>query len=316
MVAAFALACFQQSMPRMGRRKLYAVPEDAPKWLAIDAFNVVYRSFYAYKDLSHIDMPTGAILGTANVLLKHALVHNLSGGRVIWAVESRKKTWRKEMDSSYKATRQSMPNDLRLQLDPIAQFAEAFGTVSVEVPGQEADDVIATLAERHAEDGVLILAEDKDLYQLVTPNVRILRKKGILDVDGVVEAFGIPPEQVPDFLAMTGDVADNVPGIKGIGPKTAAKLLNTFGNLETILEQGPTQADTKSVRAKLAAVDLDDIYRWRRLVRLDRDCALPPTYYPDTAPSIDWDKLHYLADNHGLLSFKKKLVTAQKAANL
>lgn len=278
-------------------------------WLVIDSSNLVYRQFYGSpKSLSYRGQPTGAIAGTASVLMKKALPMARSGGRLVWARESRS-SWRADLEASYKAQRPPMPEGLRSQLGPIAEFATAFGAVSIAVEGSEADDVAAAVCERHGAEGVDVLSDDKDLFQLVTPTVHVVRPKGaVVDEAAVVDALGVQPGLVPDYLALVGDAVDNIPGVKGIGPKSAAKLLQQFGDLEAVLDRAPAEAPTALLRAKIRDADRAAVLRAKQLTTLDRHCALPPDYCPPTPPPVDWARLETLADAYGLRAFKSRLL--------
>src|SRR4051812_48671580 len=152
-------------------------------------------------------------------------------------------TGRKEIYTEYKAQRSSRPDLLKEQWPHLEPLVDAFGYRNVKVPGYEADDVIASIAERAKERGipVMVVTGDRDAYQLVTDGVRIMTtSRGITDTkvydrDGVVERYGIPPELIPDFIGLKGDTSDNIPGVPGIGDKTAAELLQRFGDLEGVL---------------------------------------------------------------------------------
>ncbi|KAJ8599664.1 hypothetical protein CTAYLR_005413 [Chrysophaeum taylorii] len=299
---------------RLRRAFAWAVTNDAAKWLVIDGYNLVYKSFHALPRLTHDGAPTGAISGFANSLLRHALPYARRGSRIVFAVEGRS-SWRREIAPEYKATRERMPSELRPQLGPILDLAAGFGARVVSVEGQEADDVIATIATRHREEGVDIWSEDKDLHQVIGPTVRVVRAKGVVGVRDVERIHGVTPDLLPAFFALVGDKSDNVAGIHGVGPKTAAKLLNAFGTLEAVLEGGPNAPTIgPAMRQRLANADKDLVFRSRRLVTLNTTVDLPPDYYSDGVPSrVDFDALLTLADAYGLIAFKKKLQLERNA---
>lgn len=305
-----------------GRRQLTAtrhneLHEHEAKWLLIDGMNLIYRQFYALpQDFSYNGQSTGAILGMANMLLKTALPYALVGSRLVLALESTS-SWREDIDTTYKANRQSMPPELRSQIDPVIELAEAFGAVSVRVTGQEADDVIASVIERHCHERIDVLSDDKDLFQLVSPTVRILRgKNSVIDEATVLESFGVLPNLIPDFLALTGDSIDNVAGIKGIGPKSAAKLLGQFGDLEAVLEKAPTEASTTRLQNIMKNADKSAVRRAKSLTSLNRHCDLPPVYCPPIPPPVHWDKIMKLADTFGLATFKSRIQKAAAEASI
>lgn len=312
------LRCFDGEL-LAGRRQMMAVRpneihEHEAKWLLIDGMNLIYRQFHALpRDFSYNGQSTGAIFGMANMLLKTALPYALVGSRLVLALESTS-SWREGIDTTYKAHRPRMPPELRSQIEPVIELAEAFGAVSISVTGQEADDVIASVIERHCHERIDVLSDDKDLFQLVSPTVRILRgKDSVVDEATVLDNFGVLPDLIPDFLALTGDSVDNVAGVKGIGPKSAAKLLNQFGDLEAVLEKAPTEASTTRLQNIMKNADKTAVRRAKSLTLLNRHCDLPLVYCPPIPPPVDWDRIVKLADTFGLAKFKSRL---RKAAAL
>ncbi|MBT8397522.1 MAG: DNA polymerase I, partial [Gemmatimonadetes bacterium] len=185
-----------------------------------------------------------------------------------------------EMYPDYKATREKMPEDLAASLPRIREMVEGFNDPVVEVEGYEADDVIGTLALKAREAGLeaVIVSGDKDLYQLVGPGVHLLNPgrggpTGVepewVDESNAGDKFGIPPDAIPDYLALIGDTSDNVPGAPGVGPKTAVKLLDEYGSLESILEKAP---EIKGKRARESLTENADLVRLsKRLVTIQTD---------------------------------------------
>mmetsp|Transcript_20406 Transcript_20406/g.65738 ORF Transcript_20406/g.65738 Transcript_20406/m.65738 type:complete len:327 (-) Transcript_20406:743-1723(-) len=310
-----------------------------PRWLLIDGHNLMYRAFYAMPELTKDGQPVGAVLGTSNMLMKVALPYALRGARVVFVVDGPAKTWRSDLDPNYKATRSRMPDDLRTQIEDTQDAARAFGARVLEVPGHEADDVIATLAVKHAEDGVDVWSTDKDLLQLLAVDgVRILDKDGVASTaDDVARSFGVAPSQIADYLAMVGDTSDNVKGIKGIGPKTAAKFLTAFDTLDRVLEEGPTSLTAGPAKRKLLAdADRDTVELARKLVTLNRDVPIPDDEEePEEEPAgdvdgkriladqtttvaekkeghFDWDRLIGLADRYGFAHFRSRVIRAMQ----
>ena len=285
-------------------------PIEEPGWLLIDGHNMMYRAFYAMPSLTHSDgSPVGAILGTCNMLMKVALPYLRRGAKVIFCADSPEKTWRSQLDPQYKATRSKMPADLKEQIEETKTAVAAFGAAILTVPGHEADDIIATLALRHAEDGVDVWSSDKDLLQLLEfPGIRVLDKDGVASTaDDVFRAFGVAPAQIGDYLALVGDKSDNIKGIPGIGPKSAAKLLTTFGTLDRVLKDGPTSDIAGAAKRKLLAnADKDLIALARRLVTLDTDVPIPNSL-DDHECIFDWDRLTDIADRYELLQFKTRI---------
>src|SRR6201996_8593548 len=211
----------------------------------IDGNSLAYRAFFALPEsiATSTGVPTNAIFGFASMLVKILTDYGPKATVVVWDAGS----WgRKEVYSEYKAQRSSRPDLLREQWPHLEPLVAAFGYRNLAVEGYEADDVIASIAERakHSEPPleVMVVTGDRDAYQLVDDHVRIMTtSRGITDTriydrEGVIDRYGIPPELVPDFLGLKGDTSDNIPGVPGIGDKTAADLLQRFGSLENVLD--------------------------------------------------------------------------------
>ncbi len=213
----------------------------APLLALIDASGYLYRAFHAIRPLTAPDgRPTNATFGFANML--RGLLQARKPAACAVAFDRPEKTFRHEMDATYKAQRPPMPEDLVLQVDDAKKLCRLMGLTVVEEPGFEADDLIATLADRAAQAGlrVEIASADKDLFQLVekdTISVWHPKEERLLGVEGVKDLFGVPPHLVVDVLALMGDASDNIPGVAGIGEKGAKELVNQFGPLEKIYEQ-------------------------------------------------------------------------------
>jgi DNA polymerase-1 len=209
----------------------------------IDGNSLAFRAFFALPEsiATSTGFPTNAIFGFASMLVKIVTDHGLRPTIVVWDAGS---SGRKEVYAEYKAQRAERPDLLRQQWPHLAPLVEAFGYRNVSVQGYEADDVIATLAERAKAEGipVMVVTGDRDAYQLVDDGVRIMTtSRGITDTkiydrQGVIDRYGIPPELVPDFIGLKGDTSDNIPGVPGIGDKTAAQLLQKYGSLEGVLD--------------------------------------------------------------------------------
>jgi DNA polymerase I len=213
-----------------------------PELFLIDGNSLAYRAFFALpEDMSTSDgRPTNAIYGFASMLAKILTEHRPGAVVVAWDAgwSGRETTY-----EPYKAQRKPRPDLLREQWPHLAPLTEAFGFTNIKVDGFEADDVIGTLARRAAERGipVMVVSGDRDVYQVVDDGIRVMTtSRGITDTkiydrDGVVERYGVPPELVPDLIGLKGDTSDNIPGVPGIGDKTAAELLRRFGSLEEVL---------------------------------------------------------------------------------
>ena len=216
---------------------------DAPRELfLIDGNSLAYRAFFALPEsISTSDgRPTNAIFGFASMLVKILTDYGQVPTVVVWDAGM---SGRKEISPDYKAQRSTRPDLLKLQWPHLRPLVEAFGYRNISVEGFEADDVIAALAEQAKQRGipVMVVTGDRDAYQLVDDGVRIMStSRGVTDTkvydrEGVIERYGIPPELVPDFIGLKGDTSDNIPGVPGIGDKTAADLLQKFGDLEGVL---------------------------------------------------------------------------------
>ena len=213
----------------------------------VDGSSYLYRAFHAmYKaDLRNsAGEPTGAVRGVTSML--RSLAKDYPGSHIAVIFDAKGKTFRDDIYPEYKAQRPPMPDDLRLQIEPVHQIIKAMGYPLLVVEGVEADDVIGTLARQATEQGidVVISTGDKDMAQLVTQHVTLVNTmtETLMDSDGVKAKFGLPPELIIDYLALMGDKVDNIPGVPGVGEKTALSLLQNLGGLDAIY------ADLEAVR--------------------------------------------------------------------
>ncbi|HFD86322.1 MAG TPA: DNA polymerase I [Gammaproteobacteria bacterium] len=207
--------------------------------ILVDGSSYLYRAFHALPALTTADgRPTGAIRGVVSMLKKLLREHHPTHMAVIF--DAKGKTFRDDLYSDYKATRPPMPSELQQQIEPLHNLIRALGIPIIVEDGVEADDVIGTLADQARKQGhtVLISTGDKDMAQLVDDKVTLMdtMKDTILTPEAVAKKFGVPPEQIIDFLALTGDTSDNIPGVEKVGPKTAAKWLAEWGSLKNIME--------------------------------------------------------------------------------
>ncbi len=218
------------------------VPPKRFLFCLIDASSFIFRAFYAVRPLSNKDgLPTNSVFGFANMILK--VLEDLQPSHIAVVYDTKYPSFRKEMYPEYKANRSAMPEELVPQIPYIKQFVETLGLPAFELKGFEADDVIGTLAERAAhmskEADVCIVSSDKDLMQLVNDHIYLYDtmkelKYSPAEVKG---KLGVLPNLVPDYLGIVGDSSDNIPGVKGIGPKGAVGLLEQFGSLENVYER-------------------------------------------------------------------------------
>lgn len=247
----------------------------------IDGANFLYRAFFALPPLRNAaGLPTNALLGVANMLNKVLREEKPDAIVVVFDVPG--KSFRHGLYPQYKAHREAMPEDLAAQIPAIRELIAAHRIPILEVSGVEADDVIATLAH-HAACGVrrVIVSTDKDLMQLVGDDVELLdtMKSQRTDVSGVESRFGVSPKQMLDFRALVGDPSDNIPGVKGIGEKGAAQLIQEWGDLETLLANAE---QVKSKRAREGLIAQADAARLSKsLSELRQNVSLP----------ISWDAL-------------------------
>lgn len=209
-------------------------------FILVDGSSYLYRAYHAFPPLTNSQgEPTGAMYGVLNML--RSLIIQYKPSHVAVVFDAKGKTFRDELYEEYKSNRPPMPDDLREQIAPLHEMVQAMGLPLLSISGVEADDVIGTLALKAAADGrdVLISTGDKDMAQLVTPKITLINTMTnvILGPDEVKEKYGVPPELIIDFLALMGDSSDNIPGVPGVGEKTALGLLQGIGSLDDIYQQ-------------------------------------------------------------------------------
>ena len=238
------------------------------KWLLVDGFNLAYRCFYALPELTRADgFPTGALHGWVKSLWKLADQERPEATLVFFDLGGSQD--RLAIHPEYKAQRKPMPEALEQQIEPLKTLTRAMGLAGIEVDGVESDDLLASEAVALARAGhdVLIVSGDKDFAQVVGERIKIMLpppsanpKLGwrLLDAAGVVEKFGVPPAQIADYLALVGDTSDNIPGLDGVGPKTAAKWLAEWGSLDGVIAHA---ADVKPERFREAVASHADRLR-------------------------------------------------------
>lgn len=215
-----------------------AAKKDTPPLVLVDGSSYLFRAYHALPDLRTSDnFPTGAVRGVIAMIRK--LAKDYAGSPIAVVFDAKGKTFRNDLYEDYKANRPPMPDDLREQIEPIHEIIRAMGLPLLIVPDVEADDVIGTLAAQAtaAKRDTVVSTGDKDMAQLVTDHVTLVNTmtETTMDRQGVVEKFGVAPEQIIDYLALMGDSVDNIPGVPKVGPKTAAKWLNEHGDLDTII---------------------------------------------------------------------------------
>ncbi|MGX2967244.1 DNA polymerase I [Ursidibacter sp. B-7004-1] len=203
----------------------------------VDGSSYLYRAFHAFPPLTNKQgEPTGAMYGVLNML--KSLIAQVEPSHIAVVFDAKGKTFRDELFEQYKSHRPPMPDELRSQIQPLHAMIKALGIPLLSIEGVEADDVIGTLAVQAAQAGknVLISTGDKDMAQLVNDHIMLINTMNntLLDRDGVIEKYGIPPELIIDYLALLGDSSDNIPGVKGVGEKTAIALLQGIGSMQSI----------------------------------------------------------------------------------
>ncbi len=246
----------------------------ARKLILVDGSGYLYRAFHALPPLTNArGEPTGAVLGVLNMLNK--MIKEEAPERIAVVFDAPGRTFRDDLFDEYKAHRAPMPDDLRAQVQPLYDVVGAMGVPLLRVPGVEADDVIGTLAKQGADAGfkVLISTGDKDMAQLVGPSVELLNTMSNTRLDriGVKAKFDVYPEQIIDYLALVGDTSDNIPGVTGVGPKTAAKWLNQYQSLDGLLAHAAEIGGKvgENLRGELAKLELS-----RKLATIDTTLAL------------------------------------------
>lgn len=287
------------------------------KLFLIDGTALIYRSFFAFIRnplYNSKGQNTSAIYGTINAFLRMVGRYNLQ--YVAISFDRREKTFRHEITDTYKANRPPAPDELHAQVEPIKEFFELIGIPEISKAGYEADDVLATLAEKYKKDyDVIIVTGDKDFAQIVDEQVTLYdpSKEKVTDYESVIEKYGLKPEQFVDYLAICGDSADNITGVRGIGPKGAAKLLQEFGTLENIYKNLES-ISAKGIHDKLVE-SKEDAFLSKKLAAIVRD--VPLEIADDRTFLFDKSKLVNSIDflkKFELNSIVKKIVTREDTA--
>lgn len=264
------------------------------KYILVDGSGYIFRAFYALPPISRSDnLPVGAVYGFCNMLLKLLIERDGKDEIVVVIFDAARKNFRNEIYPEYKTNRQEIPAELVPQFSYIRKAVEAFNLPSIEQLGFEADDLIATYAELAKQNGdnVVIYSSDKDLMQLLDTNVAIFDplKQKVVDKDVVFNKFGVEPSKVVDVQALIGDSTDNIPGVKGIGPKTASELINKYGNLENLLLNARNikqdkRRETIEANAELAKIS-------KQLATLKKDVPLSTPIEELKKTPVDAEKL-------------------------
>jgi DNA polymerase I len=273
----------------------------------VDGSSYIYRAYYAIRHLSSPGgFPTNAIYGFIQMLLK--LLKDYNPHHVAVVFDAGRTTFRTEMYPEYKANRAAMPDDLRVQMEPIREVVRAFNIPTLELQGYEADDIIGALAGRFAAQGgkVVVVTGDKDLMQIVTDHVTLLdtmkgKESGVADV---IERFGVAPELVIDILGLAGDSSDNIPGVPGIGEKTATKLILEYGSLDTLLARA---GEVKGKVGEKLREFRDQALLSRRLATIELNVPLEVDLETLTAREPDQETLNTIFKNFGFTTLIREL---------
>ncbi|XKM13527.1 DNA polymerase I [Orbaceae bacterium ac157xtp] len=280
--------------------------------ILIDGSSYLYRAFFATPSFTNpLGEPCGAIFGVINMI--RSLINQYNPTHIAVVFDAKGGSFRKEIYSDYKATRDAMPEDLRVQVEPIHEIIKAMGLPLLCVEGVEADDVIGTLAKQAEKENlpVLISTGDKDMAQLVSNKITLINtmNNSIMDPKGVEEKFGVPPLKIIDFLALMGDTSDNIPGVPGVGEKTATKLLNYFNNIDDIYNNinKVDKLDIRGVKAvKQKLIDNEELAHLSyKLATIKLDVELNFTSEQLKREPVDTVKLKQIFEYQG---FKKWLV--------
>ncbi len=265
--------------------------------ILIDSNNIAYRAFYALPDTiaTSSGIMTNAVLGFINMLLK--LIEDLEPDTVICTFDSKGPTFRHKMFEEYKMHRKKMPDELAHQLPLIKEVMEAFNIKCLEKEGMEADDILASIARGAAADygETIIVTGDKDMLQMVSERIKVLSSRKsitdtiIYDKGRVIEKMGVEPGKVKDLLALMGDNSDNIPGVPGIGPKTAVKLIGEFGSLEDIYDN-IGKIKSEKLRKTLAE-NRNLAMTCKELATLKDDIEIDPEVFRTSFRGIEYDRV-------------------------
>ncbi len=289
------------------------------KLFLIDGSALAYRSYFAFVRNPLINSKgenTSAVFGFLNSLLK--IIDEQQPEYLAAVFDTPEPTFRHELYPEYKATRQKMPDEMRDQLPRIKQVLEVLNIPVIEVPGMEADDVMGTLAKQAEQQELetYLVTGDKDFFQLVSPLIKVYnpRRAGeeveILDEKGVLQKIGLPPDKIVDYLSLMGDSSDNVPGVAGIGPKTAKEILGQFESIEDVYNN-LDQVSRDAIRNKLTA-DREQAFLSRKLVTLDTQVPLPLSIEDLTRKAPDHDSAFNLIKELEFTSLLERFTSTEK----
>jgi DNA polymerase-1 len=263
--------------------------------LLVDGYSLIYRAFFAIRNLltTSTGQPTNATYGFTKMLRK--ILREQSPTHAAVVLDRGESEARIAALETYKAQRKPMPPELQSQLPHIRQILDAMRIPVLESEGIEADDIIATLAARFAERGgrTLIASGDKDFMQLVDDRIQLVRPEkegvGVWDAAAVAKRYGVSPHQIADLLALTGDSVDNIPGISGVGEKTAAEIIQKFGDIDALLARADEISKPKlrdAIKENAEQIQLN-----RKLIALDRNVPFEVDWQTLRCQKPDYEKL-------------------------
>ncbi|MEA3385047.1 MAG: DNA polymerase I [Thermodesulfobacteriota bacterium] len=277
----------------------------------IDGSSYLYRAYFAIRQqlTTHDGFPTKVIYGLTNMLWKVLKEKDPEYMAIVW--DAKGPTFRHDLYADYKANRPVMPDDMRVQIPHVREIVNALGLTQLEKNGYEADDIIATLARRITNQTIMIVSGDKDLLQLIGPQVSIWdsMKDEVTDLDAFHQRFGIEPLQFLEVMTLAGDTADNIPGVPGIGPKTALKLIKSYGSVDNLIKHLNELPKGKLKERLETHKDCLDL--WRRLVSLADDITVPLDITAFRRNTPDQRKLRQLFQQFNLTRFLDQMVPEQ-----
>ena len=285
----------------------------------IDGSGFIFRAYHALPPLKKSDgTPTGAVSGYCNMLFR--LINEIKefkATHIAVIFDHKDKTFRSDIYQNYKANRPPPPEDLVPQFQLIRDATEAFGFIAIDKKGYEADDIIATLSKKATEEGaiVTIFSSDKDLMQLVSNDIKMYDpiRNIFIDIDRVKEKFGVTPDKVIDVQALVGDTVDNVPGVPGVGVKTASSLISEFGNVETLIEKCNTI--NKDRIRKLISDNVDKIILSKRLVTLHKTIEIETKLEDLELTTLNLEKLLVFTKMMELNTLSKRISSQLQESN-
>ena len=285
----------------------------------VDGSGFIFRAYHALPPLKKSDgTPTGAVSGYCNMLFK--LINEIKefkATHIAVIFDHKDKTFRSDIYQNYKANRPPPPEDLVPQFQLIRDATEAFGFIAIDKKGYEADDIIATLSKKATEEGaiVTIFSSDKDLMQLVSNDIKMYDpiRNIFIDIDRVKEKFGVTPDKVIDVQALVGDTVDNVPGVPGVGVKTASSLISEFGNVETLIEKCNTI--NKDRIRKLISENVDKIILSKRLVTLHKTIEIETKLEDLELTTLNLEKLLVFTKMMELNTLSKRISSQLQESN-